>query len=299
MRPLPGSVGVFRLAGPPLQVRASGIFDYMNGAGELYLGYRFELLEAAEFEAVGQPRILVERYLMGSSDDAFGVLSTDWGGEPVDLTGSSRAPGWPPRALYGAGLLRLRSGPIFARVMADRETAAARAAVLDLGRAIVGGGGTDAPPAVIGALPATLARDLALQRDRSVFFRSHLILNSVYFLSHANILALGTEAAAVAAQYRRPAAGSPAVHVIVIHYPAAETAAAARHSFAEAYLGVGTLAAAGSGGVAAARVEDGWVGLGIAGEFLALAFGCGDESEARSAVAQAVAALAPPEVRRE
>jgi len=57
----------------------------MDGAGELYLGYRFDHLESYEYEVQSEKNILVELYFMKTADDAFGLLSLDWGGEPVDL----------------------------------------------------------------------------------------------------------------------------------------------------------------------------------------------------------------------
>ena len=58
---------------------------------------------------------------MKSSDDAFGLLSTDWGGEVVDLRGQGGSRDLHPvvpsqDALYGGGLLRLRSQRLYGRV---------------------------------------------------------------------------------------------------------------------------------------------------------------------------------------
>ena len=63
----------------------------MDGAGELYLGYRFKFLEVYEYTNPGESDILVELYWMDSSDDAYGLLSGDWGGDAVDLA-SVRTP---------------------------------------------------------------------------------------------------------------------------------------------------------------------------------------------------------------
>ena len=96
---------------------SSNIFDYMNGAGELYLAYGFDHLEVYEYTADDQDSILVEVYVMNTSDDAFGLLSLDWGGEPVTLQStpsfqSNPAVAPPYRALYGMGLLRIRADTI-------------------------------------------------------------------------------------------------------------------------------------------------------------------------------------------
>ena len=102
------------------RIEAAGIFEYMDGAGELYLAYRFGHLDVVEFASPDQGEILVELYWMRTSDDAYGLLSGDWGGEPVSLKDPIPASG--PRALYGAGLLRIWSDGLYARVMATRES---------------------------------------------------------------------------------------------------------------------------------------------------------------------------------
>ena len=82
---LPRSVGAWTQSGGPKFVGPQDIFNYMDGAGEFYLGYRFKRLEVQRYGSADQGEILVELYWMESSDDAYGLLSGDWGGEAVDL----------------------------------------------------------------------------------------------------------------------------------------------------------------------------------------------------------------------
>ena len=42
---LPKTVGVWNRPDSPRVINSKNIFKYMNGAGELYLGYRFHHLE--------------------------------------------------------------------------------------------------------------------------------------------------------------------------------------------------------------------------------------------------------------
>ena len=74
---LPQKVGIWTRPDSPQVVTAKTIFNYMDGAGELYLGYRFRQLEVFNYAAVDQDEILVELYWMESSDVAFGLLSQD------------------------------------------------------------------------------------------------------------------------------------------------------------------------------------------------------------------------------
>jgi hypothetical protein len=124
---LPKQAGLWTRSDAPRRITADTIFDYMDGGGELYLGYRFDHLDVYEYKADDASRgtVLVELYWMQTSDDAFGLLSTDWTGQAVTLgpppgptahTGMNTVP--PHHGLYGAGLLRLWSGNLFARVLA-------------------------------------------------------------------------------------------------------------------------------------------------------------------------------------
>ena len=79
-RDLPKTVGAWTRSETTRLIDSANIFGYMNGAGELYLGYRFNHLEVFNYTADGQPKILVELYYMKTPDDAFGLLSLDWGG---------------------------------------------------------------------------------------------------------------------------------------------------------------------------------------------------------------------------
>jgi len=57
-------------AGAAKLVTKSDIFDYMDGAGELYLAYDFHDLAARVYGHASQPKITAEVYRLGSSADA-------------------------------------------------------------------------------------------------------------------------------------------------------------------------------------------------------------------------------------
>jgi hypothetical protein len=280
---LPAAVGNWKLKGQPRTITSKTIFDYMDGAGELYIGYRFRQLEVHEYTSKGTDDILVELYWMSSSDDAFGLLSGDWGGEAVSLkpagtaAGAARAGSW-PRALYGAGLLRLWAGDLYARVLAQTETEASRKAVLEIGRAITAGRREPPPPRLALAMPGKVEPGFILRQDRLCFFRSYLVLNSVYFVSPSNILDLGLEAEAAIASYRTPGQGKqkPVVRLLIIRYPSADAGRKALGHFIRTYLPEKKAAApAGPGGNREIlKIEDGWVGYSLSGTLLTLVFEC-------------------------
>ena len=275
---LPKQAAAWTRPDAPKRVDGQSIFNYMDGGGELYLAYRFDHLDVYEYASPDQGSILVELYWMRSPDDAFGLLSNDWGGEPIDLDVSAAAAPVPQvpaaRALFGGGLLRLWSDGLYARVLASRDTPASREQVIALGRAIVAGRAAPPPPALVRELPVTAAPGYRLRTDRVCQFRSHLVLNSVYFLSSEDILDLNQQVDAVAAQYTGPPAGrppvaalpgaakGPTVQVVVAVYPSDAAAGAALAHFRRAYLPEARGAVPDASKPEALKVEQGWVADG-------------------------------------
>lgn len=306
---LPKQVGSWIRPDAGKRVTAETIFDYMDGGGELYLAYRFDSLSVFEYASgdASAGTILVELYRMRTPDDAFGLLSNDWGGEAPSW---DRGPAvvatpangglrqlWPHRSLYGAGLLRVWAGDLYARVLASRETPESRTAVLALGQAISESREPESPPqkpsalpAVLSALPAS-AGGLAIRPDRTVFFRSHLVLNAAYFLASQDILGLGLDVDGVTTEYRPPAAGGRPIRVILVRYPTAGRAGTGLASFVRAYLPEAKGVSRATG---AAHVEHGWVAWSMNGEQLVVALDAADERAAQSlagAIARQAAAV--------
>jgi hypothetical protein len=281
----PTSTGAWQRLGEPRRIDPDTIFDYMDGAGELYLAYRFDHLEIAEYSTAGEDPILAEVYLMSSGDDAYGLVSQDWGGEPVALGDGGC------RGLYGAGLLRAWCGTRFVRVLATRETTASRAATLRLAETLLAGQRPVPPPALVAALPSTLA-GCAQRPGSTVFLRSDLVLNSVYYLSGDNILSLGPSTEAVVASYAPPApAGAPTVLLLAISYPDGQAAEKALARFVAAYLPEQVGKARPASGILTAKVEDGWLAATRAGRLAVLAFRCPGADLARQAVTEALQTL--------
>ncbi|MCP4148285.1 MAG: hypothetical protein GY757_11095, partial [bacterium] len=161
----------------------------MNGGGELYLAYRFDHLHVYHYEAKDKDNILVEVYHMKTANDAFGLLSLDWGGEPVILTSSpGNSPGKesapsivpPYRALYGGGLLRIWTDTLYSRIMAERETPEAKKAIITLGKTIAEDRSKANSPEILKVFPRTIGNNWKLRGDRIGYLRSHLVLNSLY-----------------------------------------------------------------------------------------------------------------------
>lgn len=301
---LPAAVSGWKLEGTPRRIDSANIFEYMDGAGELYLSFHFDHLMVYEYKAPGENDILVELYFMKESRDAFGLLSLDWGGEAVDFgppgrpgpsetarPGSSIVP--PSRALYGEGLLRVWSDDLYIRIMAFRETPEVKEAILQLGKMITAGRNNPPPPEFLASIEPSADRPWKMRIDRTAYFYSHLVLNSFFYLSHENILNMDASTEAVLATFEkeRPAQVKLSVRLFAIRYPDAERASAALTGFIAAYL---------SDKVRAMKpdqilknsdffqVEDGWLGYRLDERHLALAFQCPDRDTAWEILARAV-----------
>lgn len=284
---LPKTAGLWTRPDSSRMVTAENIFDYMDGAGELYIGYCFDHLEAYEYEAKSQKNILVELYFMKTSDDAFGLLSLDWGGESLDLGSSSpdktasTESRW-PRALYGEGLLRIWSDNIYARIMAYQETAESREAVLALGRTAVKDRQNPPSPELLEHLPAFFQPGWELRTDRIAYLRSYLVLNSLYYLSQENILDLGIDTEAVTALYEKKESSQDLHHsirLLLVKYPDSDHAGKAILHFHRVYLPDYTFQKESASSGATANVfpvEDGWLGYRLQNTTITFIFECPD-----------------------
>jgi len=291
---LPEAVGAWSRPESPRIVDSTNIFKYMNGAGELYLGYRFDHLDVFVYSSDGQDNILVELYFMETSDDAFGLLSLDWGGEPVSFGGSPAAASNKSfasftRALYGGGLLRLWSDNIYARVMAERETPASKKAVLALGKAITANTNNPPQPELVKILPLGIGSAWKLRKDRLGFFRSYLALNSIYYLSHENILDLDISAEAVIAPYEyiSNSGDKKRSQFLLVQYENLERARKALNQFHDAYLPEykkEITADSSANSPSLFKLEDGWLAYKLLGKYIAIVFECPDQKSARAII---------------
>ena len=93
---LPETVGSWVRPDVRRRITADDHLRLHGRGGELYLAYRFDHLDVFEYKAAdaSSGTILVEMYSMRTPDDAFGLLSNDWGGEALPFDARSRkAPG--------------------------------------------------------------------------------------------------------------------------------------------------------------------------------------------------------------
>jgi hypothetical protein len=287
---LPKTAGPWSRPDSAQLVNSKNIFKYMNGAGELYLSYRFRRLEVFDYVSDQQDNILVELYFMETSDDAFGLLSLDWGGEPITFDGSAVRTGDPStissiRALYGAGLLRIWSDTLYARVMASRETPESKQAVLALGKAITAKRKIPPTPDLLNFLPLRINSAWKLRIDRLSFFRSYLVLNSIYYVSHENILDLDITTEAVFAPYENISGRSDSrrCQLLLVKYQNNERALKALRHFHDVYLPEyknEVTADPTDRNPSLFKLEDGWLAYKLINQYLVMVFECPNEESA-------------------
>src|SRR5512136_1462432 len=122
---LPAEAGGWRWDGKDEKYNSGTLFDYMDGAAELYLAYGFQNLTVHRFEKSSQPAVTVELYEMASSEDAYGVFSFERQDEAVGIGQGSE---------FGGGLLRFWKGKYFVSIYADGEGVEVESAILKMGR---------------------------------------------------------------------------------------------------------------------------------------------------------------------
>jgi len=215
----PDEANGWRSAGRTKTFGRDTVFEYMDGAGELYLAYDFRRVHVHEYARPDSARIVAEAYEMTTSEDAWGVFSHDPEGDDVGI-GQGNA--------YAAGLLRFWKGTWFFRILAERETPEAKAAVLAIARSLASPLAEGPVPAILRQLPPD---DLDAASVR--YFHTQVSLNSVYYLADDNILRLSPRTEAVLAAYR-PKSGK--LLLLLVRYESREQAEGAYREFNRVYL---------------------------------------------------------------
>ncbi len=217
---LPRQVGEWRLEGLDESYTPETLFDYMDGAAELYLSYNFRLMRMGRYSRGEGPRIVLELYEMASSEDAFGIFSFEREDREAGIGQGSE---------MGGGILRFWKGRYFASVYGEEETS--EAAILALGKALEAEIREQGrPPELLAFLPEP---SQGLEPGSVRFFRSHVCLNQRFFVANKNILLLGPETGGVLAVLSGPWGK---VHLVLVRYPTESKAAEAQESFASAYM---------------------------------------------------------------
>jgi hypothetical protein len=194
----------------------------MVGAEELYLAYDFRRLISRDYAKPASPRLTAEIFEMGSPEEAFGLFTNEREASPAEVGNAG---------LSGLRYLQFWKGPVFVRVLAEREMPESRKALTALAQSIASAlppGGRK--PLVVSCMPT---QDLV--PGRLSFFHLPATLERLRFPSDPSALRLEAKTDAVFAQYRRE---GQTLEAVVCIYPTEDHAGRALASVLEAYFGV-------------------------------------------------------------
>jgi len=256
---VPAGLNGWNLQKPVETYDRETIFDYIDGAGEVYLMYGFRRVDVFRYVKPDEPGITVEIFDMGTSEDAFGIFS-----HARETEESGIGQGYE----YRSGLLCFWKSQFFVCIQADEETPQTKEAAFALARAI------DSKILTTGNKPQLLSclPEDGLDSNSVRFFHTHTALNFHYFLGNKNILNLSSETDAVLAQYGNES------YLLCIEYPSASDARRGYHGFLEHFA-----PEAKSSG--AAEIETGkWVAVKLVRQCLVIALDAPSEQKARQLV---------------
>lgn len=245
---VPRQIGGFAAEGTDATYDRKTIYDYIDGGAEVYLAYDMRGCLSRRYVAPGEPAVVLDLFDMGTSADAFGVFTLDRDGEQLNVGEDG---------LAREGWIRFWKGRFFVSIYAERETAGAREAALRLARAIESGIKENGDrPKILERLPKG-----GLQNRSVRYLHSHILLEGHVRLSEENIFGLGPDTEVVLSSYVRE---GKRARLLLVSYPDAETAAAARNRYLSMRPGSG----ASKRGTAS---EDGkWSASSQAGRLLAV-----------------------------
>ena len=194
------------------------IFDYINGAGEVYRSYAFSQVVVVVYSSSDDPDITVELFDMGNTADAYGVFSY-----AREQEGSGIGGGYEQRGR----VLCFWQDRYYVCVAFEKRTDDSDRVLMEVARAI----SERLPPACDPPDLVTLLPEAGRVAFSERFFHLHQSLNYNYYLARENILNLGPETDAVLARY---APGS--TYLLLVDYQSESDAAAAASSFKQGYL---------------------------------------------------------------
>jgi hypothetical protein len=196
------------------------IFDYINGAGEIYRSYNMKNCLSRRFTATNGPAIILDIFDMGSSEEAFGVFTHAQEGEPLDVGQD---------ALSRSGVLSFWKDRFFVSIYSEEETIEADIAVKDLGTTVASHiMSVGERPKILLRLPGEGRKPKSIR-----YFHDNDLLNYHFYVFDENVLNLGQETKAALAEYQ---AGEEGAWLLLVSYPNHEKAEKAIANVRRHYL---------------------------------------------------------------
>ncbi len=256
---LPKEINGWSVAGEDKLFDTETIFDYINGAGEIYRAYNFRSLLARQYSREGQPNIIADLFDMGSAEDAYGIFTHSLEEEDVSIGQG---------ATYMEGLLSFWKDRFFVSLYAEEETAEAKDALFSLAKTVASSIRNKGPiPDIVSLFPP---KDLDKTKIR--YFHNYIILNYHFFMADENILYLDQETDAALGLYEHNGERS---YLLLVRYTGKEKAKAAMDNFLKVYM-------PDADETAMVKTEDGkWTAARLSGDYLSVIFNARSESQAK------------------
>jgi len=217
---LPGGIDGWDADGSDRLFDDKSIFEYINGAGEVYRAYNLQRCLARRYTSPGKPAIMLDLFDMGSSHDAFGVFTHDTDGKVVSIGQDGR---------YRPGWLSFWKNRFFVSIYMEDETPAAAKAVKNLGNQIASLIEPEgARPSILKNLPGN-----GLKVKTIRYLHHPLVLNYHYYISDENILNISATTDSVLADYLR---NNHTARLLLVNYPDTASASHSHRNFLLHYL---------------------------------------------------------------
>lgn len=245
---LPRQIGQWSAVSPDRLFDEETIFDYIDGAGEVYRAYNMRSCLSRRYTRGGGPEIVLDIFDMRSSEDAYGVFTHDQDGEALEVGQGG---------LYRSGWLSFWKDRFFVSIYMEAESSAAQEAVRQLAKEVASLIPGEGPrPQILALLPRE-----GLQRRTLRYLHNYLLLNYHFYVADENLLNLGPDTQAALAQYKRTTGNA---RFLVVRYASREKALKAYGDFLSAYLPEASSRTA-------VRLENGkWAAAVLKGRLLAI-----------------------------
>jgi hypothetical protein len=194
------------------------IFDYIDGAGEVYRSFDFREVAVANYVCGDGAKLRIELFDMGSDADAYGVFSYGREQEEIGIGGGYELRG---------SVLSFWQNRFYVCVSVEESDASAGELLLAAARTVSQRLPQESiRPSLIDLLPSD---NLVPYSDR--YCHLHQALNYHYYLARENVLHLDSTTNAVLARYRP---GSTLL--LLVEYPDTARASSAAASFMQTIL---------------------------------------------------------------
>lgn len=216
---LPKEMHEWKIIEPARLYKGELIYDYMNGAGEVYLAYNFDKLLVQRYQHNKLPEILVEVFDMQTSENAYGVF-TNLQRSGIELNIGNNSD-------YNKGLLCFWKSKYFIYIQVEFESDETKKAVIDIGKHIAN---SIVEKGEIPELVKRLPQEIFIKNSIKYFYR-YEILNLHYFIASENILNLNQNTRAVLARLKQDKS-----YFLIIKYPTQEKTELALQNFKQKYM---------------------------------------------------------------